>query len=258
MRSQLGRLCTIVSLALAPAIAAAACVNCDIPVVANPGWANGVLASGNYYAPDKSAGNWGLANSVNGVGSLELRNNGQFNYVYNVCPKTHSGYCGVYLNQVVTIEKDAQYRFTTTYSMENVRAQSNTLQMSIQTLPSRRPIFNEYTFAGNSPQWTDFTTAVFTAPISGDVLLTLAWRNDPNDAVVLLKNVELAALECANPATRTCSDPAATSTSTETTSSSTETTSSTSTETTSSSTETTSTSTGKPCRRRATMTQTAS
>lgn len=187
----------LAALSLVPAFAHADCIDCTLPVIANPGWANGELANGNYYSPAKT-GNWLLANSVSGTGELELRNNGQLNYVYNKCPVGHSGYCRTYISQLITIQEGVDYQFKISYAMSNIRAQSNTLEMYVETFPDRARLFDQYIFSGNAAQWTDYTPPIFTAPSSGDVLLTLTWRNDPNDGIVMIKNVEFPPVVCAD------------------------------------------------------------
>ncbi|KAK4184539.1 hypothetical protein QBC35DRAFT_344433, partial [Podospora australis] len=235
------------ALALSGSAAAQACLNCTSPI-ANSNWANGVLAGGNYYAPqpDQATGRWSLGTSSNGEGPLELRFGplgGGVNgyYVWNQCPRGHSGYCRVYLNQVVPVEAGVTYNFLTEYQLSNVRGNTaNTMELYIETLPSRQRLFNEYTYAANTAWTTWTTTGQWVAPRTENVLFTYTWRNDPNDAVVNLKRIDMKPVACRlpNPAT-SCAPSTSTAapTSTSTSSESSSTPASTSTEPTSSTTE---------------------
>lgn len=206
--------------------ALAACLNCTSPV-GNSDWANGVLAGADYYRPSTPQGIWGLGTSSNGEGPLQLRQDPSagFYYVWNQCPKGHSGYCRVYLNQVIRVVAGETYNFFTEYALSNVRGQTaNTFELYVETLPGRQRLFNEYTFVGNTAvgAWASWTTSgTFTAPTTADVLLTYTWRNDPNDAVVNIRRIDMKPVPCraANPNTSCTpsSTPAPTSTSTSTT-----------------------------------------
>jgi len=176
------------------------CIDCQNLPVANSAWENGVLASGNYYAPTKT-GNWLLASTSTGSGILELRYDsaGGYYYVYNECPASHGSYCTVYIAQVISVEAGITYDFAIQYLMSNVRNQANFLQISISTLPSRTRIFTEYFSSGSTNGWTDFRTGPFTPTVSGDVLITVNWLNDPNNALVLIRNIVMQPTECRNP-----------------------------------------------------------
>ncbi|KAK3314418.1 hypothetical protein B0H66DRAFT_482884, partial [Apodospora peruviana] len=227
---------TALSLLAFSTTALSACLNCTSPI-GNSNWANGVLAGSNYYAPTTPTGLWGLGTSTNGEGPLELRQDPTgFYYIWNSCPKTHSSYCRVYLNQVIRIVAGETYKFATWYQMSNVRNLADTLELYVETLPSRQRIFNEYISAGNTA-WTTYTTGNFVAPITTDVLFTFTWRNDPNDAVVNIRQIDMKPVACRLPNPNTSCAPTSTSTTstTSSTSSSTSTTSTTTTTTTTSS-----------------------
>ncbi|EAQ85313.1 predicted protein [Chaetomium globosum CBS 148.51] len=206
MRSRLLRLWSLGLLAIVGAAADTSCVDCEATLVANSDWSNGVLAEGNYYQPTKT-GNWLLGRSSGGEGPLELRNdptNGH--YVWNFCPKGHSGYCRVYLAQVITVQAGVTYDFSFQYAMDGVRASANTIEMTVATLPQRTTVFNQFTYSGNTNGWATFNTNTWTPTASGDIVLTLTWRNDPNDATVKIKSAAMSAVECRNPeSTKTCS-----------------------------------------------------
>ncbi|KEZ41653.1 hypothetical protein SAPIO_CDS6971 [Scedosporium apiospermum] len=146
-------------------------------------------------------GNWLLASTSTGSGILELRYDsaGGYYYVYNECPASHGGYCTVYIAQVISVEAGITYDFAIQYLMSNVRNQANFLQISISTLPSRTRIFTEYFSSGSTNGWTDFRTSPFTPTVSGDVLITVNWLNDPNNALVLIRNIVMQPTECRNP-----------------------------------------------------------
>jgi len=137
------------------------------------------------------------------VGELELRYNNaeSYYYIYNICPSTHNGYCRGYMNQVITVQANVPYEFTIKYAMSNVCGQVDTLEMYVETLPNRRRLAGQSTFAGNTAPgtWAKFTTAPFALDTAGDVLITLTWRNDPNNAVVLFKSISQTAVECKDP-----------------------------------------------------------
>ncbi|KAM7183562.1 WSC domain containing protein [Rhypophila sp. PSN 637] len=224
------------SLMAASPTALSACLNCTSPI-GNSNWANGVLAGSNYYNPVNPTGTWGLGASSNGEGPLELRRDPTgFYYIYNICPRGHTGYCRVYLNQVIGIVAGETYNIAIEYQLANVRgATANTLEIYLETLPSRQRLFGEFIYSGNTA-WTTWTTGSFVATTTANVLFTVTWRNDPNDAIVNIRRIDMKPLACrvANPNT-SC---APSSTSTTTTSSSTTSTTTTS-STTSSSTSTT-------------------
>ncbi|KAK3906163.1 hypothetical protein C8A05DRAFT_29948 [Staphylotrichum tortipilum] len=220
MKPQLLRLCGLATLAAVGVAADKTCVDCEAVLVSNSNWANGVLAQGDYYNPSKT-GNWLLGRTTGGTGDLELRNDPSFgNYVWNLCPKGHSGYCRVYMAQVVTVQAGVTYDFSFQYAMDNVRGQADTLEVTVTDLASRNRLWGDYTYAGNTAGWVIFgTPSSWTAAESGDVLLTITWRNDPNDATVRIRGAALSAVECRNPvSTKTCSAepelPSATATST--------------------------------------------
>lgn len=177
MKSQLLRLCGLAALA-AVGVAAAdkTCVDCEAVLVANSNWANGILAQGDYYRPSKT-GNWLLGQSSGGVGQLELRNDPSFgNYVWNFCPKGHSGYCRVYMAQVVTVQAGVTYDFSFQYAMDGVRNQADTLEVTVTDLVTRDRLWGDWTYAGNTNGWATFGTASsWTAAASGDVILTITW-----------------------------------------------------------------------------------
>jgi hypothetical protein len=206
MRSQLFRLLSLGVLATTGVAADTSCADCEATLVANSDWSNGVLAQGNYYQPTKT-GNWLLGTSTNGEGQLELRNdpaNGY--YVWNFCPKTHSGYCRVYMSQLITVQAGVTYDFSFQYAVDGVRGSVDTIEMSVATYPQRATQFNQYTMTGNTNEWATFNTNTWTPAVSGDIVLTLTWRNDPNDATVKIKSAAMSAVECRNPeSTKTCS-----------------------------------------------------
>ncbi len=150
------------------------CVDCEAPLLANSNWGNGVLASGNYYAPSKT-GNWALGSTNGAMGQLELRGSSATGYnVWHFCPAGTSGYCRIYMNQVITIKAGVTYDFSFEYSISSVRNQANTIEMYVETLPAKSRLFNQYTAAGNTA-WTTFKAGPWTATISGDVLFTMTW-----------------------------------------------------------------------------------
>lgn len=197
--------------------------------------------------------NWHLWTALNYQGQLEVRNDpAGGSYVWNFCPKTHDGFCRVYMNQVITVQAGVTYDFAIQYSLTGARANAvNTLHLYVETLPEKRLVFSPYTVALNTDGWATFKPSPWTAPALGHIICTLHWyvsricrgagrrlslpqqiltrcvprANDPNDATVLIKGVSMTPVECRNPAsTKTCSlesEPAATTTSTTTTSTST-------------------------------------
>jgi hypothetical protein len=60
-------------------------------------------------------------------------------------------------------------------------------------------MFSQYLLSGSTNGWTDFRTGPFTPTVSGDLLITVNWRNDPNNALVLIRNVVMQPTECRNP-----------------------------------------------------------
>ncbi|KAK3357935.1 hypothetical protein B0T25DRAFT_427148, partial [Lasiosphaeria hispida] len=188
------------------------CIDCEAPLVANDHWQNGLLASGEYYNPQKEAGNWGIATSIPGEGLLEMRYEKDIGYyVRNTCPSSHIGYCRVHLNQVITVQEGVAYNFDTEYQIRNARAgaQIDVLEIYVETLPSRQRLFSELIYAQNT-LWTEFTTGSWIPNISGDVLLTFTWRNDASNAVVEIRQIVMVPLECQPPlvetSTKTCSE----------------------------------------------------
>lgn len=62
MKSPFLALCGLATLGVVHAIQGPTCVDCAAPLLLNPDWSNGVIATGNYYAPSRGAG-WGLGTS---------------------------------------------------------------------------------------------------------------------------------------------------------------------------------------------------
>ncbi|KAK5655865.1 hypothetical protein OQA88_5404 [Cercophora sp. LCS_1] len=200
MRSQFK---TLFALAVAASVASAStiklgrrqeerCVDCETPLVANPGWVNGELSNGNYYQPTKS-GNWMLGQTAAGSGQLELRYDSSTNshYVYNFCPSGRNNWCVTYLAQVVTLQAGVDYEFEIEYQMSGVRSQNNLISMYLMTM-GRSTLFETYFYSGNTPagQWSTWKSPTFRLDTAGDMILTLYWRNDPNNAQILIRNVK--------------------------------------------------------------------
>ena len=179
MKSPFLALCGLITLGAVHAVQDPTCVDCEAPLLANSNWGNGVLASGNYYAPSKT-GNWALGSTNGAMGQLELRGSSATGYnVWHFCPAGTSGYCRIYMNQVITIKAGVTYDFSFEYSISSVRNQANTIEMYVETLPAKSRLFNQYTAAGNTA-WTTFKAGPWTATISGDVLFTMTWyANSP-------------------------------------------------------------------------------
>ncbi len=175
MKSQLLKQCGLVALAAVGVAADASCIDCETPVVANSDWANGVLATGDYYHPSK-VGNWMLGNTTTGEGQLELRSDPDVgNYVYNLCPAGGSYFCAVYLAQLITVQAGVTYELSIEYSMNGVRNNRNILQMFVETYPGRETLFSQWTYSGNTA-WTTFSgTDTWTSTVSADVIMTLTW-----------------------------------------------------------------------------------
>jgi len=211
MRFQLRTLCGLAaaaSMASAHAVEAVKlsarqelCIDCQTPIIANPGWENGVLNNGNYYQPSKS-GNWMLASSTTGEGQLELRQDPSTStyYVYNYCASTHGSYCITFLAQVVTLQAGVEYEFELEYKMTGVRATSNFIQMYVSD-QERNQIYSEYFFSGSTPGDGFHTWKPRKVQLdqSGDFILTMAWQNDPNNAEVFIRNVKQVPTLCKDP-----------------------------------------------------------
>lgn len=205
MKSQIASLCGLASLASGlttrPSMfarqEAASCIDCTIPLIANSDFANGVVADGDYYHPTKT-GNWLLANSVGGVGDLSVVQDPQGNHLRNFCAKDHIGYCQVYLAQLVTVQAGVSYDFRAQYAMSNVRETVNRVTFQIDTSTRGTRYFQQFISAGNT-DWTTFGSNAWVSPVSGDIIFTVFWRNDPNDAVVKLRSVKFEAVECRIP-----------------------------------------------------------
>ncbi len=174
MKSPFLALCGLITLGAVHAVQDPTCVDCAAPLLANPTWGNGVLAGGNYYSPSKT-GNWALGTTSGFMGQLELRGNSATGYyVWSFCPAGTAGYCRIYMNQVITIKAGVTYDFSFEYSISSVRNQANTIDMYLDTLPSRTRLFGQNTASGNTA-WTTFKAGPWTATVSGDVLFTMTW-----------------------------------------------------------------------------------
>ncbi|KAK0711812.1 hypothetical protein B0H67DRAFT_450757, partial [Lasiosphaeris hirsuta] len=205
---QLSGLAALVCMAVT---VAADCIDCKDALIANSRWQNGDLAPANYYAPVKGAGNWGKADSIPGDGLLDMRYEEDIGYyIRSTCPKTHSGYCRTFLNQVVSIQDGVEYDFDVLYQMRNVRNAVDTIEVYVETLDRNRRLFDQNIFSGNTAGWVTFGSLSFTADFTGDVVFTITWRNDPNDAVVEIREIAMKPLECQPPlvetSTKTCSE----------------------------------------------------
>ncbi|KAK0712399.1 hypothetical protein B0T26DRAFT_648981 [Lasiosphaeria miniovina] len=180
------------------------CIDCSTKLIEHSNWDNGLLYTGNYYAPVKGAG-WGKGTSSNGDGTLELRSDASGYYVYSMCPKTHSGYCRSYINTVVSLTAGVEYDFTTIYSMSNVRNQVDILEIYVESFDRSTRYFDHWIYSGSTAGWTTFQSLTFTATKTEDVVFTMTWRNDPNDAVVLFRSISMSPTECHTPTSdKTC------------------------------------------------------
>ncbi|KAK1834437.1 hypothetical protein QBC39DRAFT_230088, partial [Podospora conica] len=175
----------------------ATCIDCTVPLVANSDFANGVVADGDYYNPTKT-GNWLLAQTAGGTGDLSVVQDPAGNYLRNFCAKGRSAYCSVYLAQIVTVQAGVSYDFSAQYAVSGVRQKVNTVSVQLNSLDRRTRYLEEFTYTGDT-DWTTFGTSEWVSPVSGDIFMTVIWRNDPNDAVVKYRSLKLEAVECRKP-----------------------------------------------------------
>lgn len=81
--------------------------------------------------------------------------------------------------------------------MSNVRG---TVGMSVQLESvSRQTRYFQRQISASNTDWTTFGTDAWVPTMSGDFLLTVIWRNDPNDALVKFRSLKLEAAECRVP-----------------------------------------------------------
>ncbi|KAK0745676.1 hypothetical protein B0T18DRAFT_291009, partial [Schizothecium vesticola] len=170
------------------------CIDCTIPLVANSDFANGVVANGDYYNPTKT-GNWLLANTAGGTGDLSVVQDPQGNYLRNFCAKGRDAYCNVHLAQIVTVQAGVSYDFRAQYAISGVRGIVNTVSVTLDSLNRQTRYFQPFIYAGDT-DWTTFATSEWVSPVSGDIWMTVVWRNDPNDSIVKYRSLKLEAVEC--------------------------------------------------------------
>lgn len=183
----------------------APCIDCQTPMLANPGWANGELSNGDLSNPTKS-GNWLLGGDIETRGDLELRPDPDFPstyYVYNFCPTTmtSSYYCLIYLGQVVTLEAGVEYELDLDYRLSNVRPQDRAgISLLVLTIDDQF-IFEDHFYSGDTTgdQWSHWTSQRFQVQETGDYVIRVDPVNDPNDGVLMMRDIKQTPVLCKDP-----------------------------------------------------------